>query len=102
MAEVLSQKEIDALLNIPQEQVKKDKPDTVDGIARGEIVKGKKVYKTAYKRPYRFEFRYHSPLIKRDSIILNPAPGTKLEPGKVVVRTLENYIKHQEYKSRSK
>ena len=92
MADLLSQKEIDNLLNstISAEE-------TSDSVSEVTEERGKSRPKTfAHNRvrSVRFTYTYQSPVIKKENLIFNPDPDRDITENKVIVRTLDNYIKY--------
>lgn len=94
MAEILDQKEIDALLN--NNLLNNDEPEAEESKPKAANGNGaqRKHLKPVIERKTRFSFSYHSPVVKREKIVWNPDPAISEEPGRVVVRTLDNYHTH--------
>lgn len=92
MADLLSQKEIDNLLDSTISTV--ETSDKVDGITEEKVKSRPKTFAYNKIRNVRFIYTYQSPVIKRETMILNPDPNTVEIEGKIIVRTLENYVKY--------
>ena len=101
MAEILSQREIDALL-----QGKGGEGDSIaDAVGDGEKPPNQGKQKVFYghdeEKNQRFRYAYHSPLMKKKTFVLNPdlrRPHTANE-----VYTMEFYQRHrEEIKQRSR
>ena len=99
MAELLSQKEIDQLLS-----------DTLGGgdpggEAEAEVTETKpekpkksKNFKYEVEESFRYKYAYKSPVIKSNKFVFNPDKSIDTIPGKVIVRTLSNYVEHLNFK----
>jgi len=92
MAQILEQSEIDALLN--QSITDDDQESEEKSPKNGDGKPPRKHFKAYVTRETRFHFSYESPVFKRRSLVVNPGPAVEDAPGRVVVRTLDNY---QEY-----
>jgi len=87
MPEILSQDEIDDLLN---ENLAEE--DSEDKTNFGFASSGKqKIFKPPKKDNSRFKYEYRSPIIKKDRIIYNPKDRSDFNCEKVIVRSLANY-----------
>jgi len=96
MADLLSQNEIDNLLN---STITTDDTST----ETGEVTKEKvqiRMRTFSFKRDknIRFLFPYQSPVIKRENFLFNPGPDKENDENKVVVRSLENYVGYLKHK----
>jgi hypothetical protein len=92
MADLLSQKEIDNLLNSTISAA--ETSDSVSEVAEEKVKSRPKTFAHNKVRSVRFTYSYQSPVIKKENLIFNPEPD-KVEIGnKVIVRTLDNYIKY--------
>ncbi len=92
MAEPLEQSEIDDLLNSAGDF---DDPD-IDDLGTDDLDEStphRKIanFRTPEEKPFRFKFRYKSPIVKSNSYLLNPDEENDPESSQPVVRTLSNY-----------
>ncbi|MFC1553251.1 hypothetical protein ACFL7D_01345 [candidate division KSB1 bacterium] len=98
MAEILDQSEIDALLNSTFEGDDSDIDETEEQVA--DLPKPKKgFFKPAIKPNLHFDFRYTSPVLKSENILLNPTKSNEdFDKDKLVVRSVINYsnLKHKD------
>ncbi|NVM04553.1 MAG: hypothetical protein HWN67_19680 [Candidatus Helarchaeota archaeon] len=96
MADLLSQKEIDQLLDssITGDETSKD---VVEGVQEKVLVKTK-TFSYKMDKNIRFPFPYYSPVIKKENIIFDPSPDVEDVENKVVVRSLKNYIEYSKNK----
>ncbi len=101
MAEILDQNAIDDLLNSSFDM---DEETVVDSDIDVEKPKSKsrKVIKPENKPSLKFDFRYVSPIIKKESIILDPETAEKDLDDKPVVWTLQGYNMNRRKKLSSK
>ena len=92
MADLLSQKEIDNLLNstISAEETS----DKVSEVAEEKVKSRPKTFAYNKVRKVRFTYQYQSPVIKKENLVFNPDQDTIDFGNKVIVRTLDNYIKY--------
>ena len=89
MADLLSQQEIDDLLNSSMSDDEIMEEDTHEKLPHERKIYSYKVYKNS-----RFSFPYNSPVIKKENIVFNPNPESAELLNKVVVRTLDNYVEY--------
>ena len=95
MADLLSQDEIDNLLN---STITADTPDETSN-ETGEVTKEKvqirmKTFSFKKDKNIRFLFPYQSPVIKRGNFLFNPDPDKEDDENEVVVRSLKNYVEY--------
>ncbi|NVM03012.1 MAG: hypothetical protein HWN67_11785 [Candidatus Helarchaeota archaeon] len=90
MADLLSQDEIDNLLNstITTDETS---TETVEGTKEKVQIK-MRTFSFKRDKNIRFLFPYQSPVIKRGNFLFNPDPDKENDENKVVVRSLENYV----------
>jgi len=99
MAELLSQKEIDQLLSETLGGGEEEKKDTQEQEVAEKLTKKKaKNFKYIEELGFRYKYAYKSPVIKKEKIVFNPDLSVDTIPGKTVVRTLDNYLEHLQYK----
>ena len=96
MAEPLDQSEIDDLLNSAGDF---DEPE-IDDVGTDELDESaprRKItnFRTPEEKPYRFNFRYKSPIVKSNNYLLNPNEENDPESSQPVVRTLSNYAQNK-------
>jgi len=99
MAELMDQSEIDALLNSSMEDLDADSEsggdDSSDSPSSG---KKNKIYSHKEMKNRRFRFPYHSPVVKQQQFILNPALDAALPEDVPIVRTLNNYVAYVKHR----
>jgi len=92
MAEILSQNEIDDLLNSSLgDEVSEDAPSENMGDVGASPSGKQKVFKPPKKDNSSFKFEYRSPVIKKDRVIFNPNVSMESTQERIVVRSLPNY-----------
>jgi len=102
MADILSQNEIDDLLNSNLGGDLSDSSSSEEGEDIVPVSTGRqKVFKPPRKDNSGFKFEYRSPVIKREQIIFNPNTPIESSKEKVVVRTLPNYSEYLRKKKTS-
>ena len=87
MAEILSQNDIDDLLN---SSLVEEDYNEVSSVPSGK----QKVFKPPKQDNSGFKYEYRSPVIKRESVIFNPNLPIESTRKKVVVRSLANYASY--------
>jgi hypothetical protein len=94
MAEILSQKEIDALLSQiePESMNRRATNETQRVGAAVEATKVIRVPKRVIPRSYN---PYRSPVVKAGFIVMNPEGEVESGPQRIVVRSLSNYAQLQ-------
>ena len=98
MADLLSQKEIDDLLN---SSISDDTPAAdVDAAGASEKTSthGSKTFSYKKNKNIRFAFAYHSPVIKKHTCIYNPEPTMEEPEGVHIVRSLDNYVEYLKHR----
>ncbi len=96
MAEILSQNEIDDLLNsnlLDGSESGGDNDEMPSGGGDADLTGKSKIYKFAKDINPRFNFPYKSPIIKRGKFLFNPSPDDNVpnDESTVVVQSLSNY-----------
>ena len=100
MAEFFNQDEIDSLLKTGLDDMVKDVEEPVkEEISSVETPKTKFV-KPLKKKEFRFPSMYRSPVLKENEIVFNPENDESEIDGKVVVRTLENFMEMMRVKGK--
>ncbi len=99
MADLLSQKEIDDLLN---SSISDDTPAADGSDAAGEPEKTStsrsKTFSYKKNKNIRFAFAYHSPVLKKDACVYNPEPAMEESEGVHIVRNLDNYVEYLKHR----
>ena len=98
MADLLSQKEIDDLLN---SSISDDAPDAGGeeaGASENVSTSKTKTFSFKENKNVRFAFAYHSPVLKKNSCVYNPAPTIEESDGLHIVRSLDNYVEYVKQK----
>lgn len=99
MSDTLDQSEIDALLN--SASIVDDDPvdmDDTQGQDFEQPQSGKSKHIAILKSgPYRFNYEYHSPVIKSKKVIVDPDNEHEAGSG-IVVQSLNSYIQHKNRK----
>ena len=99
MADLLSQKEIDDLLN---SSISDDTPDAggSDDAGGPEKTSTSRSKTFSYKenKNVRFAFVYHSPVLKKDTCVYNPEPAMEESEGVHIVRNLDNYVEYLKHR----
>ena len=89
MADILSQQEIDDLLNSSMSDDEITEEDTYEKVSQKLKIYSCKVCKNS-----RFSYPYNSPVIKKENIVFDPNPESVNLLNKVAVRTIDNYVKY--------
>ncbi len=92
MADLLSQNEIDNLLNstITADETS---TETVE-ITKEKVQIKMRTFSFKKNKNIRFLFPYQSPVIKRGNFLFNPDPDKENDENEVVVRCLKNYVEY--------
>lgn len=101
MAEFINQQEIDALLNSvlnnpndeKTDQKKEEKTDSTEPVKN-------KYFKAQKAEGLRYPSLYRSPIIKKEDVVFDPVHHESEIDGKVVVRTLRNFLQSLQHKGR--
>ena len=92
MADLLSQNEIDNLLN---STITADETSTETGEVTKEKAQIKmRTFSFKVDKNIRFLFPYQSPVIKRENFLFNPGTDKEKDKNRVVVRSLKNYVEY--------
>ena len=94
MADILSQSEIDDLLNSVASPDEETAPDE----KKQKTISSNKIFVHKIYKNSRFSFPYNSPVIKKENIVFNPVSGNGNHNDKTIVRTLDNYVEHRKNK----
>jgi len=94
---VIEQKDIDELLNNIASNENSD-----ESSENNEFIIGEKIFRKQKKPISKINMPYKSPVIKSGSIIFNPGSDTYNSEKKVVVRSLNNYVKYISSNNKSK
>ena len=97
MATPISQDEIDALLG-GIEPLDDTSLIEMDIDEKTSHKTGLKYVKILTKEPYRFKFKYRSPILKNGDYIYNPESDMELDESIPVVRSLSEYARHSKNK----
>ncbi|MFC1477260.1 hypothetical protein ACFL6L_02225 [candidate division KSB1 bacterium] len=92
MADILDQKAIDDLLNstLDFDETAEETEEVHTETAAPS--KSKRIIKPTLDRKLRFDYRYNSPIVKKNSIIIDPLEEQSGTPSdKPVVWTIKNY-----------
>jgi len=92
MADLLSQDEIDNLLNstITADETSKE----TDEVTKEKVQIRMKTFSFKKDKNIRFLFPYQSPVIKSGNFLFNPDPDKESDENEVVVRSLKNYVEY--------
>ena len=91
MADILDQNEIDDLLNeSAADENPTEETSEVETEAKPRLKS--KTYHYKVNKNVRFPVPYHSPVVKKENVVLNPDSEPERSYNKVVVRTLDNYL----------
>jgi len=102
MADLLSQNEIDNLLNSSLEEESSSESDVGSDIVGQEKAIGRsKTFSFKKEKNIRYTFPYHSPVLKKEKVIFNPTPDVEVDESKPVVRSLKNYVEYLNFKKNS-
>ncbi len=97
MAAPLSQDEIDALLTDDAlvDDISADISEAAEAAAtESETRSGKtKHFSVSQPKPFRYTFKYSSPVIKQSDMVIDPETENDLAPDIPVVRSMSNYAK---------
>jgi len=86
MAEKISKDDIDELLNgSPEAEQAIVKQDTQKSPTKNQFFKPKQ------ERRLRFEYKYRSPIIKKEDIVIDPETSEDLKEGSVIVQSLYHF-----------
>jgi len=86
---VFEQKDIDKLLDTITSS-----SDSDESSENNVVIIEKRIYKEQKKRVSKINMHYKSPVIKSGSIMFNPESDTYSSEKKVVIRSLNNYVKY--------
>ncbi|MFC1477293.1 hypothetical protein ACFL6L_02390 [candidate division KSB1 bacterium] len=98
MAAPLSQEEIDALLTdnaIDDDDTSAEETEVHAEPASGDSRSRNKHFGASRPKPFRYHFRYKSPILKSREILLNPGPDSASDQSGVIVRNLNNYAQYR-------
>jgi len=91
----ISQSEIDELLSSSASAISEgDKEKEEETEVKAPGVSRPKTYYFQEKKTNRFVFSYQSPVVKREKMLFNPGKDVQQMTGKIVVRTLDNYMNY--------
>lgn len=95
MADLLSQKEIDDLLN---SSISDEASDSADESGSGTQEKRSssrmKTFSFKKNKNIRFAFPYQSPVLKRNNFVYDPEPTVEETDEVHIVRSVENYVEY--------
>ena len=98
MADLLSQKEIDDLLN---SSISDDTPAADEDVGEAPEKTGTsrtKTYSFKKNKNIRFAFEYHSPVLKKETCVYNPEPAIEESENVHIVRSLDNYVQYLKHR----
>ncbi len=102
MADLLSQNEIDNLLNSSLEEESSSESDVgSDIVGQGKTTGKLKTFSFKKEKNIRYTFPYNSPVLKKENVIFNPGPDAEIDESKPVVRSLKNYVEYINFKRNS-